>query len=79
MRIDFIRRHLEVIGRVSRKYPVIGYFYWSFLDNFEWALGYSKRFGLVFADYATQERIPKKSACWYRKVIASNGADLSAD
>lgn len=79
MRIDFIRRHLEVIGRVSRKYPVIGYFYWSFLDNFEWALGYSKRFGLVFVDYVTQERIPKKSAYWYRKVIASNGADLSAE
>lgn len=79
MRIDFIRRHLEVIGRVSQKYPVIGYFYWSFLDNFEWALGYSKRFGLVFVDYVTQERIPKKSACWYRKVIASNGADLSAE
>ena len=77
MRIDFIRRHLEEIKKVSEKYPVTGYFYWSFMDNFEWALGYSKRFGLVYVDYETLERTPKKSAYWYKKVIETNGEDLS--
>lgn len=77
MRIDYIRRHLEEIKQVSEKYPVIGYFYWSFMDNFEWALGYTKRFGLVYVDYETLERTPKKSAYWYKKVIETNGEDLS--
>ena len=77
MRIDYIRRHLEEIKKVSEKYPVIGYFYWSFMDNFEWALGYTKRFGLVYVDYETLERTPKKSAYWYKKVIETNGEDLS--
>ena len=49
-----------------------GYFAWSFLDNFEWAEGYSKRFGIVFVDYATQARIPKRSAHWYRRLIADH-------
>ncbi len=48
-----------------------GYFAWSFLDNFEWAEGYDKRFGLVFVDYRTQERIPKASAHWYRDMIGA--------
>lgn len=77
MRIDYIRRHLEEIKKVSEKYPVIGYFYWSFMDNFEWTLGYTKRFGLVYVDYETLERTPKKSAYWYKKVIETNGEDLS--
>ena len=77
MRIDYIRRHLEEIKKVSEKYPVIGYFYWSFMDNFEWALGYTKRFGLIYVDYETLERTPKKSAYWYKKVIETNGEDLS--
>lgn len=50
-----------------------GYFVWSFLDVFEWALGYSKRFGIVYVDYRTQTRIPKLSAQWYSKIIAQNG------
>jgi beta-glucosidase len=49
-----------------------GYYAWSFLDNFEWAEGYSKRFGIVFVDYATQARIPKRSAYWYRRLIAAH-------
>ncbi len=49
-----------------------GYYAWSFLDNFEWAEGYSKRFGLVYVDYRTQERIPKLSARWYRQLIADH-------
>ena len=73
MRIDFIKRHLIELKKAAEKYPVIGYFYWSFMDNFEWSLGYSKRFGLVYVDYETQKRIPKKSAFWFKKVIESNG------
>lgn len=77
MRIDYIRRHLTEIKKVAEKYPVTGYFYWSFIDNFEWTAGYTKRFGLVYVDYETLERTPKKSAYWYKKVIETNGEDLS--
>ena len=52
--------------------PVRGYFVWSLLDNFEWAFGYSRRFGLVYVDYETLERIPKASYAWYRDVVASS-------
>ncbi|MBA3729164.1 MAG: family 1 glycosylhydrolase, partial [Actinobacteria bacterium] len=52
-----------------------GYFLWSFLDNFEWAHGYSKRFGLVHVDYPTQRRTPKRSARWYGGVAAAGGLD----
>jgi beta-glucosidase len=52
-----------------------GYMVWSFLDNFEWAEGYSKRFGLIFVDYGTQRRIPKASARWYSEVIGRNGLE----
>jgi beta-glucosidase len=54
-----------------------GYFAWSLLDNFEWSLGYSKRFGIVHVDYETQERTPKASAAFYSRVIATNGGALS--
>lgn len=52
--------------------PLAGYFVWSLLDNFEWAKGYTQRFGIVWVDYATQQRIPKDSALWYKSVIATN-------
>ena len=61
---------------LKNEYSGKGYFYWSFTDNFEWALGYSKRFGLVYIDYNKLERIPKKSAFWYKKVIETNGDNL---
>jgi beta-glucosidase len=61
---------------VSEGIPVEGYFYWSILDNFEWAEGYKDRFGLVHVDYQTQRRTPKDSAYWYREVIRTNGATL---
>jgi beta-glucosidase len=48
---------------------------WSLLDNFEWADGYSQRFGIVHVDFATQRRTPKSSALWYRDVIAAHGLD----
>ena len=56
---------------------VRGYMTWSLLDNLEWSLGYSKRFGIVHVNYGTQQRTPKDSARWYSKVIASNGASLA--
>jgi beta-glucosidase len=55
---------------------VKGYFVWSLLDNYEWADGYGKRFGLVYVDYKTQKRTPKLSAQFYSSVIASGGAQL---
>jgi beta-glucosidase len=72
-RLSYIRRHLEMIYRaIQDGIPVKGYFVWSFLDNFEWNFGYSKRFGIVYVDFQTQQRIPKSSAKWYREVIREN-------
>lgn len=76
-RIDFISRYLRAIGRaLKERVPVAGYFYWSIMDNFEWAEGYKDRFGLVHIDYQTQKRTPKDSAYWYRDVIRSGGSIL---
>ena len=57
---------------------VRAYYVWSLLDNFEWAYGYSKRFGLYWVDYATQERIPKDSARWYRHVATTGAVEEAA-
>ena len=77
-RIDFMTRYLRAIGRaVKEGIPVEGYFYWSILDNFEWAEGYKDRFGLVHVDYQTQQRTLKDSAYWYRDLISSAGATLN--
>ena len=76
-RIDFLHRYLRSIkDAVSEGIPVLGYQYWSIMDNFEWINGYDKRFGLVYVDYRTQKRTIKDSAYWYRDVIASNGGNL---
>jgi len=56
--------------------PVAGYFVWSLMDNVEWAKGYKQRFGMVWVEYETQQRIPKDSALWYRQVIAANAVDV---
>ena len=73
-RIDYLERHLAAAERaIAAGTDLRGYFVWSLLDNFEWALGYGPRFGIVFVDYATQARIPKESARWYARVIARNG------
>jgi beta-glucosidase len=72
-RVMYLRNHLTHLHRATAEgYPVKGYFLWSLLDNFEWADGYSKRFGLHYVDYKTQARTPKLSAQWYREVIAGN-------
>jgi beta-glucosidase len=79
-RIGYLDAYLrEVAAAMADGVPVHGYFVWSLLDNFEWAEGYSKRFGLVFVDYPTLERIPKDSFYWYRDVIAQlRGVTLAA-
>ncbi len=72
-RVAYLRAHFEQAARALRAgVPLKGYFVWSLMDNFEWAWGYSQRFGLVYVDYETQERIPKTSARWYRSVIEAN-------
>lgn len=76
-RMDFTQRYLRELHRaICDGVDVRGYFHWSIMDNFEWAEGYKERFGLVYVDYATQRRIPKDSAYWYRKIIRTNGAAL---
>jgi beta-glucosidase len=71
-RTAFLERHIDAVLRAAADgAPMRGYFAWSFLDNFEWSLGYAKRFGIVYADYPTLERVPKDSFYWYRDLIAS--------
>jgi beta-glucosidase len=73
LRVSFLKRHLTEAARaIAAGVPLRGYFAWSLMDNFEWAYGYRKRFGLVYVDYPTQRRILKTSAHWYRRVIAAN-------
>jgi beta-glucosidase len=73
-RIDYLEAHVQAVATaVQRGVDVRGYYCWSLLDNFEWAEGYTQRFGLVHVDYETQARTPKKSFDWYRELIASQG------
>ena len=73
-RISFLHDHLVAAHDAIRAgVPLDGYFAWSLVDNFEWARGYRQRFGLVWVDFETQQRVPKDSAAWYRKVVAANG------
>jgi beta-glucosidase len=70
-RIGYLEAHVGAVARaLDAGVPVGGYFVWSLLDNFEWAEGYTKRFGLVYVDYPTLQRIPKDSFYWYRDLIA---------
>lgn len=72
-RREYYRNYLISLHRaVDEGFNVRGYFAWSFMDNFEWAEGYKKRFGLVYVDFSTQRRIPKLSAHWYSRVIREN-------
>jgi beta-glucosidase len=72
-RVMYLRNHLMHLQRAAAEgYPVKGYFLWSLLDNYEWADGYSKRFGIHYVDFKTQKRTPKLSAEWYTATIAGN-------
>ena len=78
-RLSYIKRHLAMIHKaIQIGVPVKGYFVWSLMDNFEWAFGYSKRFGIVSVDYQSQQRILKSSAKWYRKVMLENRLEATA-
>jgi len=69
-RVDFISRHINAVGdAMLQGVDVRGYMVWSLLDNFEWASGYEKRFGIIHVDYATQKRTLKDSALWYREFL----------
>ena len=71
-RQSYLEAYLAGASRaVAQGVPLRGYFAWSLLDNFEWAWGYWKRFGLIYIDYATLERVPKGSFYWYRDFIAA--------
>lgn len=73
-RIDYMHRYLKEYKRASDDgIPLMGYLYWSAMDNFEWAQGYDMRFGLIHINYQTQERTIKDSGYWYKEVIESNG------
>jgi beta-glucosidase len=74
-RVRYLDGHLRaVVDAIQAGVDVRGYYCWSLLDNFEWAEGYSKRFGLVHVDYATQQRTPKSSFSWFRSLIAEQHA-----
>lgn len=75
-RIDYFRGHLVACAQAIEKgVPLTGYYAWSLMDNFEWAFGYEKRFGLVYVDYESLERTPKESAHYFAKIIAQNEVD----
>ena len=70
-RIDYLEAHLRAVSEaIQRGVDVRGYYTWSLMDNFEWSEGYTQRFGLVWVDFETQERIPKRSFDWYAALIA---------
>jgi beta-glucosidase len=72
-RVMYLRNYIAQLHRaVAEGCPLEGYFLWSLMDNFEWADGYTKRFGIHYVDFKTQRRMPKLSALWYRELIARN-------
>jgi len=78
-RLSYLRDHLVAAHRaIEYGVPLAGYFVWSLMDNFEWTFGYAQRFGVVWVDYETQQRILKDSALWYKRVIAENGFAVPA-
>ena len=77
LRVDYLRSHLRAAHEaIAQGVDLRGYFAWSLLDNYEWAAGYAKRFGLIHVDHATQKRTLKASARFYREVVANGGANL---
>jgi beta-glucosidase len=75
-RIRYLHAHIAACHEAIRSgVPLAGYFVWSLMDNFEWSQGYKQRFGIIWVDYKTQQRIPKDSADWYTKVIRNNAVE----
>ncbi len=73
-RIDYLKKHFAICAQaIEEGIPLKGYYLWSLLDNYEWAFGYTKRFGIIYCDYTSLERTPKDSFYWYRDVIRRNG------
>jgi beta-glucosidase len=73
-RVAYLDEHFRVAHRaIADGIDLRGYFVWTLMDNFEWSWGFTKRFGLVYVDYATQRRIPKDSARWFAEVTRHNG------
>ena len=78
-RSDYLKEHLTNLKQAAKEnIPVLGYLYWSIMDNFEWAEGYAPRFGIIYVDYTSQKRILKDSAESFRQIIESNGSILPA-
>ena len=76
-RIDYLREHfIQAHRAIEEGANLCGYFIWTLMDNFEWAHGFTKRFGIVYTDYPTQRRIMKDSALWYKNVIKENGVNI---
>jgi beta-glucosidase len=74
-RRDYIARHIAAVGDAAAQgVPMAGFMVWSLMDNFEWASGYAKRFGIVHVDYATLARTPKDSYLWYRDFLRQQHA-----
>jgi beta-glucosidase len=74
-RVDYLARHVAAAADALRAgVPLTGYYAWSLLDNYEWSLGYTRRFGLVHVDFDSQRRTPKESAAWYRRLVAPRQA-----
>ncbi|MES2796953.1 MAG: family 1 glycosylhydrolase [Bacteroidota bacterium] len=72
--IEFFESYLSAAyGAIGNGVNMGGYFFWSLLDNFEWASGYDKKFGITYIEEETLNRIPKASAMWYKNVIENNG------
>jgi len=79
LRVDYLGKHLKAVhAAIAAGCDVRGYMAWSLLDNLEWSLGFSKRFGIVHVDFATQKRTPKRTARVYADIVASNGRALGA-
>lgn len=77
-RIEYLKQYLEAISRaIEDGVPVMGYYVWCFTDNFEWAWGLSRRFGIIYVDYDSQKRITKESAKWFSKVIEEKGYNMA--
>lgn len=77
-RVDYLYQYLHSAHQAIREgVNIAGYYIWSFMDNFEWAEGFTRRFGIVYVDYPTQRRIVKKSGYWYKEVIKNHGFEVN--